>query len=401
MKLISGLLSLLAGLGLILGTLTVVNSQKEETTLELSVAGDDVAFIYTAPGVLDLVNEEVTVTMSAPDQTIHWGMASVSDVEGYIGDASSKEITGLTSWEALRVSTNAGTDEANQAIAERGAENRVSIVNSDLWNQSGSGDGEVVETFTPDSDFPHSLIATTTSGVAPEVTLSWVRSHEFGSPVVWYVIGALLTLIGTFLLLNWFQDRGADKENRQRKKEAKEQAKLNAAAETSVLPVYKGNLAAPGTSREIQRTHTDSALGAAILPGSVRSDHFRSRELADEDRVVLPVEDDVDNDDSLDTEAPVAENEVVDIENTDVDDVDPADVETVDEEVVDVDPAEETVVDGDPVESVELDENVETDVVDGESENVDGEPHQPKDDWRSLWNLSWGKSRGKEDETNA
>lgn len=381
MKLISGLLSLITGLALILGTFIVTNSREEETVLDLTAAGNDASFIVTAPGVLNLVADEVTVTLTAEGQEIQWGLAPAADVQAYIGENSYTEVSGLTDWDNLAVSTTEGSAEADAAWAEAGEAGEIDLAGSDLWIQSGRGENSVSQDLTPSTEYAHALVATTSAGIAPDMTLSWVRSNEFSSPVVWYVIGTLLALIGTFLLLNWYQDLDERQPSAAKTKPATE-----ASEQTSVLPVYKGDLAAPGTSREIQRTHTDSALGASILPGSARADSFRNRELSDEDRIVLPVADEESarEDEPVREEAPVRDEAVVATTDADIDAVGAAPADGDNDEAT-ADENEPDVTENEPV------------VTESAADDTEGET-DTKDDWRALWNQSWGN---REEDKNA
>lgn len=288
MKRIAGALLLIVGILVGGYALYQIFAQEEETVVEVSAPAEDVPFVYTAPGVLALVDDSVEVTLSASGETITWGVGTVSDVEAYIGEAGATRIAGLDSWDALNVETAEGTAEANELIANAAADGGFNLYGSDLWTERGNEEDEVTISLDPPSNVEYSLIASTTSGNAPEVTLAWDHTFETSNPIPVLAIGILATLIGLLLLLSDSQERAVRKQNDAKDKRDRERTVSRQGAETSVLPRYNGDLTAPGTDREIQRTYTDGALGASVLPGSMRADSLRQRDLQESDRLVLP-----------------------------------------------------------------------------------------------------------------
>lgn len=288
MKRIAGALLLIVGILVGGYALYQIFAQEEETVVEVSAPAEDVPFVYTAPGVLALVDSSVDVTLSAPGETITWGVGTVSDVEAYIGDAGATRITGLDSWDALNLETAEGTAEANELISTAAADGGFNLYGSDLWTERGNEEDEVTISLEPPANVEYSLIASTTSGSAPEVTLAWDHTFETSNPIPVLAIGILASLIGLLLLLSDSQERAVRKQNDAKDKRDRERTVSRQGAETSVLPRYNGDLTAPGTDREIQRTYTDGALGASVLPGSMRADSLRQRDLQESDRLVLP-----------------------------------------------------------------------------------------------------------------
>ncbi|MFY9263736.1 MAG: hypothetical protein GX483_07890 [Actinomycetaceae bacterium] len=289
MKRIVGILALIAGLATLIATVVVVNTQEKETTLSLSIPASQSAFVYTAPGVLDILGDDVTVTIRAEGEQIQWGLGTAADVEAYLADASATEIIGLESWEALATQTHEGTPEGAEEIASATEAGTLQVHTSDMWRMSGEGEGEVVETIAHDPQYSASLIVTTSTGTAPEVELQWTYEKAYGSPVAWYVIGALLTLIGAFFILTWYQDAKAAS----LRQGHRPSSRIRRSAGVAIAEDDGDNLDADST-RELQRVTTDAGYGAAILPGTARAEEFRTRELAEEDRLVIPVAQDED-----------------------------------------------------------------------------------------------------------
>lgn len=394
MKRILGVLALIAGVVTLVWTAIAASSHEDETTLSLTTPTNDTAFVYTAPGVLDLVNDEVTIKLSAQGEEIHWGLASSRDVEAYIGEASALKVTGLSSWEALATEPVAGTAEADALIAERGTNKGFRIATSDLWLESGTGENEITWSMTPETEFSRSLIATTTSGVAPDMTLTWVRENNAINTVPFYTIGVLLLLIGAFLLLNDYQDREAMKKALAKRQNLKVRA----------VNHYPENDEEADAQRTVHRQSTAAALGAAIVPSSERAAEFRSRELADEDRIVLAAADEVDSPetaiiDDAPSESPASDEPVALMDAADDERVhaeESRESDPVVEEIVEADePVDAEVTDADAVAEQNNDELYEADADVVVEENETNETQTPED-WRSMWDLSWETPKNKE-----
>ncbi|WP_216404342.1 hypothetical protein [Arcanobacterium phocae] len=344
MKRILGMIALIAGVAMIVGTFVVSMAQQKEVNVKLSTADDSAVFVKTAPGVLTLVNDKVKVNLDAPGQEIQWGLGSSADVDAFAGQAASLTVTGLSSWKALAVETDAGSDEGAQIVKEAVDAEKFTLTGSDMWTKDGQAKDHIKIMLDARQIDGKTLIATTSAGKAPRITLEWVRARDSGNPAFFYVVGALIALIGSFLLLNWYQEELARRQ-RIKKPSVKLRSRAHVDRMPSVMASFDGNLADPETERDIQRLHTGSALGASILPGTSHSELFRSRELDPKDRILLT--------------AQAAE------------DLQALTPETKMEDNVTEEPAE--------VESLQ-----------------DSPNGQNSKDWRSLWNFSWGP-QGKEE----
>lgn len=357
MKRILGIVALFMGVVMLAGTFVVSFSQQKVSTVKLSSASKSAVFTTTAPGVLTLVNDVVAVTLESKGHDVQWALGTPADVKAFVGGAGSVDVAGLESWKALKVAENKGSAEANTAVKEAVGAKSFTLLGSDMWAKEGHAKNSAnVELKASDLE-NKVLIATTDQGVAPKITLEWQRIHEVANLLVFYVMSVLLGLIGAFLLLNWHQEEAA-RTCVQRKASVKLRSRGQSDEATSVLPSYDGDLADPDLERDIQRVHTDAAFGAAILPGTIRSSVFRNRELAEEDRIIIP---------TADTDS----------------------VETPDRAD---DTAQEAV--SEPV--------LKADVGSGDDEEEKMDERSEKDDWRSLWNFSWGTPWKKEEgNTNA
>lgn len=294
MRKIAGVL--LVSIGVMLAAVTGIHAATfdPEETITLSASGSAQAtFAYTAPGVVNLINEKAHVIIEAPQPSgeISWGYGTASDVTAYAGKSGARVISGFASTgTAAAMKDIAASADAAKADKQTIAAGGFQLAKSDMWLQSGSGKGRVTFDLMVEQDVDRALIATTDSGQAPAITISWVHTKELSSPAPFIVIGVLVALIGVVLLLtDWSEQNRRRAANAHSAKERAHRA-AHAAAETAVLPAYKGDLADPELSREVQGKHTDRAFGAAILPGTSRTAALRGRELADEDRLVITAE---------------------------------------------------------------------------------------------------------------
>ncbi|SUP61689.1 Uncharacterised protein [Trueperella pyogenes] len=190
---------------------------------------------------------------------MQWALATTKDAELYVGDASATKVVGLEAWDKAKVETLQGTEEARKAIEQAGhSDTGLDITHSDLWLKAGSGEKSVTAELTPDVTFEQSLIATTSTGTAPDLTLQWTRTVGVANPVPVIAMGVLIALIGTLLILNARQAskvRMSARRIRARRERSE--------AETSILPKYD--------DRADTNATTGGAYGAAIVPAPTRN----------------------------------------------------------------------------------------------------------------------------------
>lgn len=285
---------LLVSIGVMFAAATVVHIATFDPEKTITLHADksqEAVFVYTAPGVIDLASDSprVTLTASQSDTTIQWGYGASRDVEQYLGKSAALEIKGLAN-------DGVSADTSMHAADKQSADDDKKTLDaggfyldfSDLWFASGQGKGEVTFTLSVDQGVDRSLIATTSDGTAPEITLMWTYDEKMASPAPLIVIGVLLALIGSVLLLTDRRERIERYAAAQEAARVKAEKEAASSAQTSVLPIFNGDLSAPETDRSIQREYTEASFGAAILPGTSRTEALRNRELAQSDRVILP-----------------------------------------------------------------------------------------------------------------
>ena len=284
-----------AGLGVASATVWRPSDTAVMTTGEQSGA----TLLTTAPGVLSLVDRDVTITArSSDDAQVVLALGSQVDVEGWVGEDPALRVTGASDWETLTVSkvgpgtpeaTDAPTDAATDApadaateapadpaatpSAEAGAETDAAAPvapgpdpsGSDMWVESTSGTGSATLAWDATSTDQVLLVAAVgEDAAAPQLTLSWPR--EVTTPLLWpgVALGVLLVVLG---LIYGILTRG-----RRRRATAQEVVAAPAPAE----PTPAGGTPATGslTRRQLrelaEREEAEAAAAAAAAPRQKR-----------------------------------------------------------------------------------------------------------------------------------
>lgn len=235
-------------------------------------------YVYTASGVLDQLKAPVTFTLTgSADAEISYALGAPVDVEAWAQGLSSTKITGLTNGETL----DSEKGEAAQDTGEIPA-----LLNSDMWLEKGEGKGEVTKTYRVQTPGTVALIATSSDGKAPKVELTWQTKTKGSGTIPVILIGILTSLIGGALLFLHEQERRRMMHRRAVRERKIARRAARAEATTDVLSL--SDIAE--TSRSAQSAATGGALGAGILMASPRAQEFRSRELSDDDRIVVKTE---------------------------------------------------------------------------------------------------------------
>ncbi|MEG3614208.1 hypothetical protein [Isoptericola haloaureus] len=229
---ILGVVLVLAGLGAIaFGVATATVLRESDTVAATARPTGDGTFVVTDPGVLDLVDSEVTVTASVPaGQQVAVVVGRDVDVTGWIGDDPYTRVTGLTDWDTLSTEQVAGSAEedadaeaSEDAEGEEAAEPPPTPAGSDMWDTelvdaeqvtlrwtdrpgrwvllaAATGPAPVEETEGEEGEQADAEEAAT-DVEAPTLELTWDR--EVSTPLLWPAVGAggVLLLVGVVLLL--------------------------------------------------------------------------------------------------------------------------------------------------------------------------------------------------------
>ncbi|XCB30672.1 hypothetical protein RQN30_04640 [Arcanobacterium hippocoleae] len=320
----------LSVLGILLSLFALVYGaiRSTSTSVEVKAAAEKSTFITTAPGVLGLYNgAPVTITADIPKNTppgtqLLWAIGRSEDVLAYVGESSVTQVAGLQTSTEAKVSAKPAKAQVQQTDTQLLRDGTLVMEKSDLWEKSGRESKKLKLEYTVPANTQRSFIAASTAGIAPDITIRWqVKAQGFPTVQV-VIIGILISLVGVYLLFADSQSRARVNYFRKREANRKAHRAAQAGALTEVLPIFKGDLAAPETDRKIQREHTESAFGASILPGTSRTSALRARELSAADRIVIPVSSEPDKDTG--TAVPEPEKQAEKIENRETAEADSA-----------------------------------------------------------------------------
>lgn len=259
--------------GLIVIALAVCSATvwRPSSTAEAALATTpDQHYVVTEPGVLGLVDSDVTIKATGSqkeDVTLY--VARSSDVQAWLEDDPYVSVTGLSSWtqldstdvtkrceEASSTASASGSASATpsatasakasasaSATATTAAEGCTALKatdadpadSADLWLATKTGKGSVsLELDATDPDLVV-LAATDGSSDAPRLSLTWPRNVSTPWLVPGLVVGGLLLLVGVFMLL---MDLQARREDEQRRAAAAERAaRLSSADATSTAGI--------------------------------------------------------------------------------------------------------------------------------------------------------------------
>ncbi len=261
-------------IGLIVIALAVCSAtvwRPSSTAQARMAAPTELPYVVTEPGVLGLVDSEVTVTATAAtDENVIIVVARSSDMQAWLADDPYTSISGLSGWDTLSstdvtercdqdgtsvaTSKDTATAEADASASATPEASDTSVPSasatctaltssgadpaaSDLWLKTQTGTGSTSLTLDATNPDLVVLAATTGADAAPELALSWPRSVSTPWLIPGLVLGGLLLLVGVFVLLIDIQMRHADSQRRAR---AAERAARIAAADgvaTASLPM--------------------------------------------------------------------------------------------------------------------------------------------------------------------
>ncbi|WP_159619484.1 hypothetical protein [Ruania rhizosphaerae] len=241
--------------------------------------------------VLATVNPDVTVTVTGPDEDtpLVLVMGRTAEVHAWLDGADAVEITGLTSWETLRVAdgdaaseepttdetTSPSTDDAVESESpspeesespteeDEEAEAASTVPNpagSDLWIEELTGTGELTYEWTQVEGDWTMLVATDGTEPAPAVSLTWDREVTTPLMIPGIVVGSVLFLIGavwlTILLL-------MAREEKRARKRAQSSDEDSTSTTTTTLTAVDGTTLTRRQLREAERAEARRSHGGA------------------------------------------------------------------------------------------------------------------------------------------
>lgn len=265
--------------------------------LTVTAPAPDAPLTLVLPGVLGLVDENVTLTATAPDDgEIILAFAPANDVMAWVAEADHLEVQGLADWENLATELVTG-GEADVPDPRT----------SELWTDVIEGEGEIALNLTADSSQVIMLAATDGTENAPSLTFTWPL--EVTTPYLIPLVGAgsVLALLG----LAWFgyqllvaRELRAREEAQEELERQEERQRLETQVFRSDQPMTRRQL------REMQRRFRESdprhaeggpvastagTVGAGVLPGVADPGRFRALRYVpiDESGEIPVVEDEI------------------------------------------------------------------------------------------------------------
>ena len=205
------ILLILAGLGGIgYGVATATVLRESDTVVATATPSGDGTMVVTEPGVLGLVDDQVTVRATVPEgQKVTLALGSDVDVLGWVGDDPYDSVTGLSSWETLSVAPGTGLatgeEETDGAEAEEPAEKPSTgpdPAGSDMWISEVSGETTASMRWTEQPGRVVLLAAGVGENAeAPTLELTWPRPAS--TPYLWPGVlgGSFVLILGIFMAI--------------------------------------------------------------------------------------------------------------------------------------------------------------------------------------------------------
>lgn len=196
---ITPLFGVIAVISLIFG---ILNSTLWKPQHDISASTTQVStqYLATIPGVLQLVDDTVTVDVKAEDPSTELCMevSNQNDVSSWLDGAVYTQVSGMESWSALQTQ-QAKTGEADTA---EGADS-LSFKDSDLWTQATCDTGEIsVDSLTYNPQDALIVVSDpenprmSDSAVKPyTLTLSWHRDTAPNYAMPFYAVALLFALL--------------------------------------------------------------------------------------------------------------------------------------------------------------------------------------------------------------
>ncbi|MCF2706609.1 hypothetical protein I6E29_04925 [Arcanobacterium haemolyticum] len=275
MRRIAGIALAVVGIIIAIVGLAMVTVWRPGGTVATTVRNLDTSYVATRAGVLDLVSSKVTIAVSSSDDAeITLALGYSDDVAAWADGTSVTDVTGLSDWSTFSTESREATVEDVPSLAD-----------SDMWLETKTGTGKIEVSYDVVERGEISLIAQSSTGKAPDLTLTWQKngSNEATLPLIF--IGVILAAIGALIFALDQHERKREAERLAARQHRAARRASRAAAETAVLAKFDGDIAA--SSREIQTAATGHAFGAGVLFASPRAQELRERELTDEARLII------------------------------------------------------------------------------------------------------------------
>lgn len=149
-------------------------------------------YIVTDPGVLDLVDKNVTITVTeqdAPDQDVCIAEGSAKDATGWVQGFSYARIKGLSTWQTLDTTVQSAQGEAKTADTD------VPFNTSNMWTQTACGKQTVTMDLKNMSDSRIAIVDLGKPDAKATVHMQWTRTNPPNFALPWYFVGGLFVIL--------------------------------------------------------------------------------------------------------------------------------------------------------------------------------------------------------------
>lgn len=191
---VTPIFGLLAVAAIVLGVLNAtIWKPSSEITASADVTGSQ--YIVTDPGVLTLLDKNVTLTVqsdSSKDEACV-ALGTTKDAAGWVStEKSYQRINGLSSWTELGVQKGETTKRESGSSDDA---NEVAFKDSDMWTSVKCGKGSVTLKSENPSASTVAVVDLGSARASATVSMHWVRSEVPDFAMPFYLSGGLLVVV--------------------------------------------------------------------------------------------------------------------------------------------------------------------------------------------------------------
>lgn len=261
---------ILAFVGLVVIVLAVCSAtvwRPSPTAVATLTSTPGSAYVVTRPGVLGVVDPEVTITATAtdPSSPVTIAVGRSSDVQSWLASDPYEAVTNLDGWDKLVSQPVRTTCDLPGADTSAGqctdlVATGANPASSDLWLRTASGTGSATLSVNATDPDLVALVATDGTAPAPSLSLSWPRTVSTPWLIPGLVLGGLLLLVGVFGFVLDLQLRSQEEARRVRAAERAARLATADAVSTAAIPQVAGQT---GSSTRVQKRARERAEGFA------------------------------------------------------------------------------------------------------------------------------------------
>lgn len=165
---------------------------KPSTHIDAQGTVSGTQYIVTDPGVLDVVDKTVQITVSeqnAPDQDVCIAVGSAKDATGWVQGFPYTRVKGLATWETLDTAENAAQGEAQTSDSD------VAFSESNMWTQTACGKQSVTMELKDATDSQVVIVDLGNPDAQATIDMEWTRTNapDFALPL--FFVGGLFVIL--------------------------------------------------------------------------------------------------------------------------------------------------------------------------------------------------------------